>query len=180
MPFEILHRALMLLRLFSGSERSQITPPARLRILLARIQPILARLQFPDHVILDAPGKSCDVRNLSSPSCADSLYLIHPNRRILAIQLPIHPIRFAMLDSDEPPATATLRLRALTHLFSNVCKNPHGIKHLPFKSCYPDLTLKHLPRDGGKGGSRAAPPQCLVYNFCQELREILWTGKVER
>jgi hypothetical protein len=44
-----LHCALVLSRLLDRRERSQVPPLAGLGILLPRVQPVLARLQFADH-----------------------------------------------------------------------------------------------------------------------------------
>jgi len=49
MPLEILHRALVLLGPGTAGERAEIAPPAGLRILLARIQPVLPGRELPDH-----------------------------------------------------------------------------------------------------------------------------------
>jgi hypothetical protein len=49
MPLEILHRALVLLRCRTGGECAEIPPPAGLRILLARIEPVFAGSKFADH-----------------------------------------------------------------------------------------------------------------------------------
>jgi transporter family-2 protein len=49
MPFEMLHGALVLFRRGARFEGAQIAALARLRIDLARIEPVLAGLQFPDH-----------------------------------------------------------------------------------------------------------------------------------
>jgi hypothetical protein len=42
MPLEILHRALVLLRRRARAESAEIAPPAGLRVLLARIEPVSA------------------------------------------------------------------------------------------------------------------------------------------
>ena len=49
MPLEILNRALVFLRCRLAVERAEISSFPRTRIFLARIQPILAGFQFPDH-----------------------------------------------------------------------------------------------------------------------------------
>jgi hypothetical protein len=49
MPFEILNRAFVFLRRSLAVERAEIFSLARSRIFLARIQPILGGLQFPNH-----------------------------------------------------------------------------------------------------------------------------------
>jgi hypothetical protein len=51
MAFKVLHRALMRLGLLKRSKRSQVAAFAGLRIFLARIQTILARLQFANHAL---------------------------------------------------------------------------------------------------------------------------------
>jgi hypothetical protein len=50
MPFEILNRAFVFLRCILAVERAEIFSFACSRIFLAGIQPILAGLQFPNHV----------------------------------------------------------------------------------------------------------------------------------
>jgi hypothetical protein len=49
MPFEILNRAFVFLRRSLAVEGAEIFAFARSRIFLARIQPILAGFQFPNH-----------------------------------------------------------------------------------------------------------------------------------
>jgi hypothetical protein len=49
MPFEILNRAFMFLRCILAVERAEISSFSRRRILLPRIQPILAGFQFSNH-----------------------------------------------------------------------------------------------------------------------------------
>jgi hypothetical protein len=49
MPLEILNRAFVFLRPSLAVERAEISPFARSRIFLARIQPIFAGFQFPNH-----------------------------------------------------------------------------------------------------------------------------------
>ena len=49
MPFEILNRAFVFLRCIPAVERAEIFSFTRSRIFLARIQPILPGLQFPNH-----------------------------------------------------------------------------------------------------------------------------------
>src|SRR6202011_4639121 len=49
---EELYGALVLLRRRARLERTEVAPLPRLGILLARVQPILARLQFPNHGLL--------------------------------------------------------------------------------------------------------------------------------
>jgi hypothetical protein len=49
MAFKVLHRLLVFLRRSLCSEGAEISSITRLRIFLARIQPILARFQLPDH-----------------------------------------------------------------------------------------------------------------------------------
>src|SRR6266849_2929727 len=62
MPLEVLDRPLVLLCLLPRGERPQVFPSSRLRILMARIDAELARLQFANHIdppvlfALDAPG----------------------------------------------------------------------------------------------------------------------------
>ena len=49
MPFEILNGSFVFLRCSLAVERAEIFSFACSRIFLARIQPILARFQFPNH-----------------------------------------------------------------------------------------------------------------------------------
>jgi hypothetical protein len=49
MPLEKLNRTFVFLRRDLAGERAEIFSFARSRILLARIQPILAGFQFPNH-----------------------------------------------------------------------------------------------------------------------------------
>src|SRR5690349_13409502 len=49
MPFEVLHRALVLLRRGARFESSKIPALARFRIDFAGIEPVFAGLQFSDH-----------------------------------------------------------------------------------------------------------------------------------
>jgi hypothetical protein len=49
MPFEILYRALVLLRRGATAEGAEIAAPACLRIFLARIKPVLARGELADY-----------------------------------------------------------------------------------------------------------------------------------
>jgi hypothetical protein len=49
MTFEVLHRLLVFLRRSLCREGAEISSFARFRIFLSRIEPILARFQFPDH-----------------------------------------------------------------------------------------------------------------------------------
>jgi hypothetical protein len=49
MPFEILNRSFVFPRCYLAVKRAEIFSLARSRIFLARIQPILPRLQFPNH-----------------------------------------------------------------------------------------------------------------------------------
>ena len=51
MPLEVLNGAFVLLRPSLCIERAEISSLARLRIFLARIQPILPGFQFPDHAV---------------------------------------------------------------------------------------------------------------------------------
>jgi hypothetical protein len=46
---EVLHRALVLLGFRAGPERTQIATLSGLRVLLARVQAVLARLELADH-----------------------------------------------------------------------------------------------------------------------------------
>ena len=64
MPFEILNRAFVFLRCRLAVERAEISSFADSRIFLARVEPILAGLQFPNH--------------------AKSLAIIHFGRRVSA------------------------------------------------------------------------------------------------
>jgi hypothetical protein len=47
---EVLHRPLVGFGGFPAPEGAQITPPTGFRIFLPRIQPVLPRLQFPNHI----------------------------------------------------------------------------------------------------------------------------------
>lgn len=49
MVLKILHRTLVCLRGLSGSKRAEVPPTAGLGIFLARIQSVLAGLQFSNH-----------------------------------------------------------------------------------------------------------------------------------
>ena len=49
MPLEILHGALVLLGGSARGESAEIAPPAGLRILLARVQPVLSGRELADH-----------------------------------------------------------------------------------------------------------------------------------
>jgi hypothetical protein len=49
MPLEILDSAFVLLRGSASRKRAEITPPAGLRILLARIEPVLAGRELANH-----------------------------------------------------------------------------------------------------------------------------------
>jgi hypothetical protein len=49
MPLEILNRAFMFLRRSLAAEGAKVFSFARSRIFLARIQPIFAGFQFPNH-----------------------------------------------------------------------------------------------------------------------------------
>src|SRR5262249_36307047 len=53
---EELHRALMLLGRLPASKRAEIAPLAGARVLLARIEPVLARFQLADHDIDQRSG----------------------------------------------------------------------------------------------------------------------------
>jgi hypothetical protein len=154
MPLEILHRALVLLRLFSGSERSQITTLTCLGIFLLRIQPILARLQFSDHAILDASGKSRDVRNLVKPPYhEDSAYLILSHRKIPRRSITHSPSSvFAMLDSDRhSQAWTSPPSHSVTHLFSNICTQPSWNQTFTFQSRTPSLCSQTFGAGRGRG-----------------------------
>jgi hypothetical protein len=52
MPLEILHRAFVLFGRLARLEGAEIATPAGLWIGHARIEPVLARFQFADHVII--------------------------------------------------------------------------------------------------------------------------------
>jgi len=49
MPLEKLHGALVLLRRGTAPKGAEITPPAGLRIYLARIEPVFAGGELADH-----------------------------------------------------------------------------------------------------------------------------------
>jgi DNA-binding response OmpR family regulator len=73
MPLEILHRALVLLRRRASGERAEIPPPAGLRILLARVEPVLAGSKLADHGVFVVHGyrlnkqrRDCRLRLASS------------------------------------------------------------------------------------------------------------------
>lgn len=51
MPLEVLHRALVPLRRRARGESAEVAPAAGLRILLARVEPVLAGSQLADHGI---------------------------------------------------------------------------------------------------------------------------------
>jgi hypothetical protein len=51
MAFKVLHRALMRFGLLNSCKGSQVAAFAGLRIFLPRVQAILARLQFANHVL---------------------------------------------------------------------------------------------------------------------------------
>src|SRR5215470_3657980 len=53
-PLEVLHRAFMLLGRGAGQKRPEIAPPAGLRILLARVETVFARLELADHQAPDS------------------------------------------------------------------------------------------------------------------------------
>ena len=53
MTLEILNRAFVFLRCSLCIERAKVSAFSRLRIFLARIQPIFTGFQFPDHVSLN-------------------------------------------------------------------------------------------------------------------------------
>jgi len=61
MPLEILNRVFVFLRGSLAVERAKISSFARSRIFLARIQPIFAGFQFPNHK--DSLGR-LDDRNI--------------------------------------------------------------------------------------------------------------------
>ena len=54
MVLEVLHCLLMRLCRSSGAERPQISPLSSLGILLSRVQPVLARFQFSNHMKISA------------------------------------------------------------------------------------------------------------------------------
>src|ERR1700688_1105992 len=56
MPLEILHVAFVLLRRLLAGESAEIAPPAGARIFLARVEPVLAGLEFADHWTLPSSG----------------------------------------------------------------------------------------------------------------------------
>src|SRR5437763_1000483 len=55
--FEKLNRALVLLRRRPRTERAQVAPLARLRVFLARVQPVAACLEFANHAISYAEAR---------------------------------------------------------------------------------------------------------------------------
>jgi hypothetical protein len=57
---EVLHCALMLLRLGPSCERAEVSTPAGLGINSAGIKPILARLQLLDHIFISCRGAIID------------------------------------------------------------------------------------------------------------------------
>src|ERR1700683_4145199 len=54
MPLEVLHRPLVLLRRRARGESAEIAPPAGLRILLARVEPVFAGRELADHGVIVA------------------------------------------------------------------------------------------------------------------------------
>jgi hypothetical protein len=63
MPLEKLYGALVLLRRGGATERAEITPPAGLRIFLARIEPIFAGGELADHgEFLNGGSKNASVQ----------------------------------------------------------------------------------------------------------------------
>ncbi len=48
-PLEVLNLALVFLRGLAGLERAQVLSLARLRVFLARIEPVVARFESSDH-----------------------------------------------------------------------------------------------------------------------------------
>jgi alkanesulfonate monooxygenase SsuD/methylene tetrahydromethanopterin reductase-like flavin-dependent oxidoreductase (luciferase family) len=54
MPFEILHRAFVLLGGGAGSEGAEIAAAAGLGIYFSRVEPVLAGRQFADHGVASA------------------------------------------------------------------------------------------------------------------------------
>src|SRR5690349_16373394 len=65
-PLEELHRALVLLGRRARLEGAEVPPLASLRVLLARVQTVLARLELPDHRRL-AVGTREDGRGPRAP-----------------------------------------------------------------------------------------------------------------
>src|SRR5262245_310411 len=73
-PFEVLHCALVLFGSGAGFECSQIPPLAGLRVLLARIEPVRAVLEFADHAVTSGRlvgNGSRSVRFTPPRSCGD-------------------------------------------------------------------------------------------------------------
>ena len=68
MPFEILNRAFVLFRRSLAVERAEISSFPGLRILLPRIQPILAGFQFPDHGYSSARCAYADFTLVAPPN----------------------------------------------------------------------------------------------------------------
>lgn len=54
-PLEKLNRSLVLLGGRERLEGAEVAPPARSRVFLARIQPILAALELANHLYLRSP-----------------------------------------------------------------------------------------------------------------------------
>jgi hypothetical protein len=80
-PLEELDRALVLLGGGAAAKRPEIAAPAGLRILLAGIQPVVSRLQLPDHWFralvraafrADALRTAADRRRAALFACLDS------------------------------------------------------------------------------------------------------------
>jgi hypothetical protein len=110
MPLEILHRALVLLRRRARCKSAEIAPPAGLRILLARVEPVFAGSKLADHGVFIVRGhrlnkqrRDCRFRLASS---------VGPSRRV-------HKMKAA--EPVGPAAPFDRRLRTLTRWASSAC-----------------------------------------------------------
>ncbi len=59
--FEVLYLALVLRRLFTSLERTQVTALARLRVCLARVQSVPAGLELSDHGLVSFQSSDVDL-----------------------------------------------------------------------------------------------------------------------
>jgi hypothetical protein len=54
-PLEELHLAFVLFGRRASAESAEIATPARLRVLFARVEPVLTRFEFPNHAFALLP-----------------------------------------------------------------------------------------------------------------------------
>jgi hypothetical protein len=112
---EELHLALMLHRGSARLERSQIAPPAGLGVFLPRIQPILARCQFANHIGLRDDPLPLELAR-SSPAALDlpnNVQLSVPDpmrRRDLQVPIPhcLFPIALECRHLETSPVQTRL------------------------------------------------------------------------